>query len=259
MPRPVSQADLISRLHDYPKDNYLFIGSVIKGVAVGFAGLVLLQIVSSPLSEWIKLGPWIASVVVILVSYMTWGRGVILTNARANVWDTVFPLSMGIVEIFLFAMLLDNKDHPDVQSQLVIDWLAVVGIHTLLAVGLVLNRLRLTDVDKDFTSNLKSLATQYRHWMWGDVIGASVVALVAVCSCLYEHWRIYKQCPSSFWVLQGISTLPKSFWKVHSLTALGFAGVLWGVVLKANKERNAIDKYVTEKGLASDTVENQQV
>src|SRR5882672_1420407 len=110
MPLPIKKHDVAERLRNYTLNNYLYLGSIVKGIALYFATLALMQIFTE--ADWKRAPLWVAPFAAILVSYMTWGRGVLVTNSRSNIADAVFPLLMGIVEFFLFGVLLSNKDHP---------------------------------------------------------------------------------------------------------------------------------------------------
>src|SRR4051794_23916984 len=109
MPEPVTRDVVAERLMDYSHDSYKYTGSIMQGVALGVATLAILSLSANfPQNwhRWILLG---TSVIALLVSYMTWGRGVLLTNSRSNVLDAVFPLGMGICEFLLFGVLTDDK------------------------------------------------------------------------------------------------------------------------------------------------------
>src|SRR5947199_10115571 len=101
MPRLITRKDVVERLHNFPLESYALISNVAKGIALGVGSLVLLQVLFQLRSEWIRFSPWLASMTAVLVSYMKWSRGSLLTNARANVGDMVFPVLMGVLE-FLF-------------------------------------------------------------------------------------------------------------------------------------------------------------
>jgi hypothetical protein len=122
------------------------------------------------------------------------GEGVLLTNSKADIWDSVLPTLMGITEFCLFAILAprifgvlkpqENNDKQKVQSESEIEpwhyWFFVLALHADLAVLLVLNRIYLTDKVNDFAPELQDLASQYIGWMKMDVIGAggSCVAFI---------------------------------------------------------------------------------
>ncbi len=100
------------RLLDFPRDNYLYIGNIVRGVALYWGSVVLLEILGRFDEEWPRLVPWVASLMAVLLTYTTWGRGVILTNSRADLWDTAFPLLLGIDEFCLFGVLSSQVGAP---------------------------------------------------------------------------------------------------------------------------------------------------
>lgn len=97
--------DIANRLTNFPHDRYLYIGGFMRSVAWAAGTIVLLRILRSDKKYWPRLLPWVGSFLATMVTLMTWGRGILLTNSSANVWDSVFPTLMGIVEFCLFAVL----------------------------------------------------------------------------------------------------------------------------------------------------------
>src|SRR6266850_4970419 len=98
-------ADLAHRLNSFPYDRYLYIGSFMRSVAWAAGTIVLLAILRNRTIYLPRLLPWIVSFLATMVTLMTWGRGVLFTNSRANLWDSILPTLMGILEFCLFAVL----------------------------------------------------------------------------------------------------------------------------------------------------------
>src|SRR5258708_17758759 len=90
--------------------------------------------------EWYKIFPWVASLIAALVKYMTWSRGILVTNSRGTKWDAILPLLMGIAEFALFAILLTPVT-PASHQYVWLNWLFILSLHGALGVALVLNRL----------------------------------------------------------------------------------------------------------------------
>lgn len=168
MPLPLDKDTVLNRLRDYPHDNYLYLGGIAKGVAMAVAALVLLQIFADLSDRWYKLFPWIGALAASLVSYSKWGRGVLLTNSRANTRDNILPLLLGIMEFFLFAMLIEDKTHPLFWRH----WPLALAAHSLLAVFLVANRYISMNTTQDFDPDLQPIATELKKWMRGDMGGS---------------------------------------------------------------------------------------
>ncbi|HEV2964436.1 MAG TPA: hypothetical protein VG649_21590 [Candidatus Angelobacter sp.] len=175
MPRALTNDEINRRLHDYARDNYLFLGNVTKGVALAIATSILLQILSDFQSEWIRITPWLTSFVGILITYMTWGIGSLLSNSRANIRDSLLPLLMGMAEFLLFGILLkyDKNDHP----LLWLNWFGCLGLHAFIGVMIIHNRIKVTDFANDFEDS--ALSNIYESWLRRNRIGASCVSIAA--------------------------------------------------------------------------------
>jgi hypothetical protein len=106
-----------SRLSNFPLDRYLYIGGFMRGVAWAAGTVVLLRILRNPSNYLPRLLPWIVSFLATMVTLMTWGRGVLFTNSRADVRDSVIPTLMGITEFCLFAILLPRQDTATYESE----------------------------------------------------------------------------------------------------------------------------------------------
>src|SRR6266487_3856601 len=86
------------RLSQFPHDQYLYIGGFMRSVALAAGTLVLMEILLQFRRYGVRLLPWTVAFGAILVTLTTWGRGVLLTNSRANVFDAILPILMGITE-----------------------------------------------------------------------------------------------------------------------------------------------------------------
>jgi hypothetical protein len=186
--------DIAIRLKNFPHDQYLYVGGFMRSIALFAGTVVLLEIlVSWRRYRWLLL-PWLATFLACLITMTTWGRGVLLANSPANLWDTVLPMLMGIVEVCMFAILsprvlLQHKPVDDSIGALPAQsfthwayWFLFSTAHSLLAVFLVLNRISLTHPTSDFGVDLQPLAEQYMGWMWNDVRGASFGTVLSLVS-----------------------------------------------------------------------------
>jgi len=68
MPLPITSEVVAERLRSYPHDNYLYLGSIIKGVALSFAAGALLKMLPDCALWWPRLLIWITSLAAILVT-----------------------------------------------------------------------------------------------------------------------------------------------------------------------------------------------
>lgn len=231
MPVQLEREDVIERLQRYPAENYLYIGSIIKGVALTFAMLVAVNILAAPRTFWPLLAPLIASLCAIVVSYMTWGRGVLLTNARSNLNDHIAPLTMGLLESALFGVLLPNQYNEYLWQY----WFLVLGCHSLFAVILVRNRIKNVFVVEDFERSLRPLVHEYLSWLRKDQAGAFAIFVVSVGVWLIEACSIWKHPPT------------KRTEVIHSLLAGIVIIPLIMAIRDADRQRHRIDKLVSQE------------
>jgi hypothetical protein len=194
MSAPITVSRIVERLFSFPHDRYLYIGGFMRSVVWAAATIVLLEILVNYNKQKLRLLPWIVSLMATMVTLMTWGRGVLLTNSKADVWDSVLPTLMGITEFCLFAVLaprlfgvvspqVNNEQKARSDSQIEpwhYRWFFVLAIHAGLAFFLVLNRRCLTDQVNDFTPELQDLASKYMGWLKGDLIGAGISCLAFI-------------------------------------------------------------------------------
>jgi hypothetical protein len=229
MPLPIKKQHIIDRVRDYPHDHYLFMGSILKGVALSVATIALLQIVQNFRSNWTRLFPWAASIAAILVSYITWGRGILVANARGNVGDSIFPLLMGVVEFLLFAVLLNDPNHPIFW----LNWFAILAVHALMAVGLVINRIHNSQPVGDFERDVQDLGEKMDKWLHEDRLGASLVGLGAVIAWCGVRWLAlpFLGVAWATWIQAGLCVVA--------------LGVLLKVIIVADQQRQEIDHFVS--------------
>ena len=216
------------RLRDYVASHYLMLISVIKGVVLGFAALALLAAFGDRQTVVPRLAFWAASIAAALVSYVTWARGVVLTNEKYSVFDAVWPLLMGIAEILLFAILLPDDKRPWFWW----NWYLVLAAHSFCAFLLTGNRIKQTDVPNDFDPKLKDLGDLYKQWVQSD---HRVTFWISVAATIV--WAVMR------WVV-----LPWSHWAVQlqALLGLGVFVMLWMASVEAVKQRTTIDEKTTE-------------
>ena len=229
MPDRLSTEILKSRLRDYPRDGYLFIGSIMKGTALAAGTLVLLEILADFSNMWPRLLPWLTSVVAVMVTYLTSGKGILLTNSRANLGDSLFPLLLGIDEFCLFAILLPRLDAPNLWRA----WLIVLAVHAFLGFALVYNRLRTMRKHKtELPQSLEHLSNKLYAWASGGkrdaAVGAFTATLAGSLACfVLPRWL----AGTSYDLAYNSLTLP-------------FLIILAIVAYKTDQQRQTIDEYV---------------
>jgi hypothetical protein len=107
MSSEITAHDIAVRLANFPHDRYLYVGGVMRSVAWAAGTVVLLQILRR--RYWPRLLPWLVAFLSTMITLMTWGRGILFTNSRANEWDSVTTTLMGIAEFCLFAVLMPDE------------------------------------------------------------------------------------------------------------------------------------------------------
>jgi hypothetical protein len=238
VPIPLTKDDVARRLQSLPMESYALIANVAKGIALGVGSLVLLQIFAHLTTEWMRLFPWCASLLAILISYLKWNRGTLLTNSRSNIWDSIFPLSLGVAEFILFAVLVTQGESlasdQDSKSFLWFNWTAVLAVHALLASGLVANRLRLTNVGEDFDGELSDIGLKYKSWLVKDMWQAGAAGLVALVVWIFNWAWVFPRYGGI-----GVARVQTGF---AFLCIIG----AWKPLLDANLQRNQTDKFVSD-------------
>ena len=146
-----------------------------KGVAFAAGSIVLIRIIEDWQLYWPRLFPLLSSFLLILMTHVTWSRGALLTNSRANILDSVLPMLMGVLEFLLFAILLPSVREPDLWRW----WFFIVAVHSLIAVFIITNRISLTVISEDFEIELDEMANALVKWMNGAQKGAIAVTFLA--------------------------------------------------------------------------------
>lgn len=222
MPKPLQNDEIQRRLHDFARSNYLFLGSVTKGVVLSIATLVLLQIVGDFRSEWMRLSPWVASFTGIVVSYVTWDVGTVLSNSRTNTLDAVLPLLMGVSEFLLFGVLWKVD-----KSTLWLNWLFFSSTHSFLGALIVWNRIRITDLDSDFEDS--DVSKVYDVWLQECRKAAARGAVFAFVA----------------WLFQKLMLPPGAEKKFQSLLAILITAVLIRIILNTTTLKRRVDELAT--------------
>lgn len=223
MPLPITADDIAARLRDFPRDNYLFVGSVFKGVALYVSSVALLHICDDFTSRWTLLGPWFASLMATLITYTTWGRGILITNARCNIGDSIFPSLMGILEAMLFGVLLPEYDscrHC---------WFLFFFLHAGVAVFLIINRLRNSVLAEDFDDNTRPVGALMEKWLRRDRLGAGAFAVAALL----------------IWIVLFFVAPKDRAPQIQMWSALAIGIGLIKPVMDAARERREIDKAIS--------------
>jgi len=219
MSSQLSVEQLASRLNNFPYDRYLYIGSFMRSVAWAAGTIVLLTIFRNWKTHLPRLLPWGVTFLATMVTLMTWGRGVLFTNSRASVWDSVLPTAMGVVEFCLFAILVPQVFGVDSATfdlttrvgrflgrfEIWHFWFFFLAAHTALAVALVHNRIINTQIPQDYEPRLVPLANEYMQWMQHDRAGAWFATKASLISAVFmilfihtfratERWWIHLIC-----------------------------------------------------------------
>jgi len=231
---PLDRTTVTDRIQGYSyNNNYLYLGGIMKSVALAAGALVLLGLVADFSDNWPRLLPWLGSLLLVLLTHITWGRGALLTNSRSNVFDSAFPLLMGIAEFLLFAILVP----PNLLPQETITeawrwWFFVVAGHAGLAIMLISNRIKQTFPRDDFDSDLWDLADQSLRWTRKDRWGATLATIVAVTFGILSIFVLPGQPPDLQFRMW--------FWIMTSLMMVFFCIPIY----QADKQRNQIASLV---------------
>lgn len=194
-----------------------------------------------------------------MVTLMTWGRGVLFTNSRASVWDSLIPTFMGIVEFLLFAILVPevfggpshNAGGLWQRFEPWHFWFFLLAVHTALAVVLVHNRILNTDIPNDYEPRLLPLANQYMKWMEFDRAGAwtATIASLILGVLMVAVIQIYKSS-GKWWVrlIFGAAFIALFYMPAKNLIE---------VIRYADAQRQEADREVSEMVNASASPANQ--
>ncbi|MCB0653943.1 MAG: hypothetical protein KDC85_21880 [Saprospiraceae bacterium] len=226
MSEQITYQEVVSRLRNYHRDGYIYIGSVMKGATLATGTLILLEIFTGMPNMWLYILFWLASLAAAMTTYFTWSRGITLTNSRGNVWDSVFPLLLGITEVLLFGLLYIKKT-TDNQPIGLFWWFICLAIYFALAVGITYNRYGVTNVTLDFSPELQNLGKEYQGWIKEDQIGSLIGMIFAVVAAIIS-WFFQKN-----YCLQAIF--------VGSFILLFFY-----VINKSNNQRKRINQVIFE-------------
>lgn len=210
--------DISSRVKNFHRDGYLYIGSILKGVTYAASTIVLLEILSNFPENWFKIPLWSASMCLAIVSYATWGRGALLANQHGNICDSILPLILGILEFILFGILSENEAVKDTSSSSPLDWrlwFVFVTLYHLVAVGITFNRLKNVKVSRDFAPELKALGEESVDWIKGDRLGATggmltSLFLVFLVFVVFKNWGNWNSLFSLSYVIIAIIVIRKT-------------------------------------------------
>lgn len=261
---------LASRLNNFPYDRYLYIGGFMRSVAWAAGTIVLLQLIRQPEKYLPRLLPWLVSFLATMVTLMTWGRGVLFTNSRASLGDSIIPTLMGILEFCLFAVLApdgtfgiigSNKhEKPKWREKLPhfhawYLWFFLLAIHTGLAVLLVRNRIANTKIYEDYDPKLCSIAKQYMQWMVADRDGAgeaTIASLVLgiVMIGIIKWWLALTEKRRKSGIHTKARKRINALLVVLSLLYVGLFAMpvykLYGVITVAEQQRQIADDEITK-------------
>lgn len=222
--------DISSRLKNYHRDGYLYIGSILKGVTYAASTFVLLQIISDLPVNGYKFPLWLASMFLAIVSYATWGRGALLANEYGNIWDSVLPLFLGILEFMLFGILSETQVPEDLNSSYPLSWrfwFPLVIVYHIVAACITSNRLKNTQLARDFAPELRTLGEKNVIWIKRDFRGAIVCGIVGLGLTILVY-MLKEKCNWCSWL---------------SLIFCITSGV---VIFNAEKQRKYISIYLSD-------------
>ena len=231
MPISLKPIDIQTRIKNYPGDNYLFIGGLFKSMALGAACYSGINIMINIHLYWPSIYPWFASFAAMMVSYVTWGRGILLTNSRSNLLDSILPFLMGWIEVGLFIVLYheDNQVYTEMHQF----WMLLFALHSLIAFILVTNRICNTKINDDFHPSLIELASKYVGWMKSDCKGTLCSFLFAFLLWIFIYYDIwpFENCNDDF---------------IQSAFAIISVIILSIVIIIAEAQRKQIIKAIDE-------------
>jgi hypothetical protein len=125
----ISKANLSSRLQDYPRGNYSTVFSVMKGVTLANAALVISPIVGTRSVTSILL--WLASfLAVVLTNQAVMFGTVIIAWNRLKLREIVFSFILGILEFWLFGLSVAKTLGP---------WLLCFAAFSMIGGALAMN------------------------------------------------------------------------------------------------------------------------
>jgi hypothetical protein len=240
MPLPLTIPEVADRLRDYSRENYLLLANVIKGLVLGSATITAIGIASDVPDNWPKLSAFACSGAAMLVSYVTWTRGVLLTNSRSNTHDAVLPLVMGGIEMSLFAILNTKTGWHF--------WFFALAMHSFLAVLLVRNRINNT-LKEDFDSKLSELRIREKYigWMKQDVAGATAGTVASVLFGAITYLLFWKSGQRVWNIYVGTNW---GDWTFLILPLLPFFMILKATRM-ATRQLRELDENISKAALAS--------
>jgi hypothetical protein len=170
--------DVRARLNDHIYVSYLNYSFFIKGAVVAAAALGLIFILGTTRLEfkWVRLVLWIASLGFSLVTVATWNRGSAFTGSRANYFDLILPVLMGVAEVSMYVLIAPTL--PDAPNDLWVYWYAALSAHCFLAVALIWNRQTLTHAS-DYSHELQGILAEFETWIATDKRGAFILGLAS--------------------------------------------------------------------------------
>jgi hypothetical protein len=202
--RPLTSADLEERHHSFTRERYQFVGGLNKSIALGVGTVTGLVILLHLESFWPRGVLWVASLLALVVTHLKWEQGSVLTNARGNATDLILPIALGILEVGLFLVLIPEilpRAETASAQEAWRHWFLVLAGHGLLGWGIVRNRLRNVDVERDFSSQLKLVGQEHVRSLRRDAWVTLGVAFAGAAS-----WGILRLFPAD-WLLAAMGWL----------------------------------------------------
>lgn len=226
MARQLTREDVATRLKNYQRDGYLYIGGFMKSVTFAAGTIVLIEILSHETEIWLRLPLWIVSLMATLLSYLTWGRGTLLINSRGNLQDAVLPLFMGITEFLLFALLSFGSIANETAWRW---WFAALAADFFIGALITWNREKITHLTEDFAPDIRNLGKEMAQWVQNDRRGAvKGLILAGPVACIAPF-------------------VPDPWQWVYPASSVFFAIFFGRAIKAANRQRERIEEIIFEK------------
>jgi hypothetical protein len=236
----VDKQELRTRAKTYSKENYMFIYSVMKGLAVGSAAFTLNTIIQGLANGHerflFRLPFWVTSFAAMIMTYYAATIGALIWGFLPTLKDIILPFILGAVEFLLFSIL--GGVSPD--DALWHHWYLVFAIFAFVC-HLILRNLYSKLKESRYSDDLPKVIEDYMKLMKGDLRDSKTSAILSVII-----WAIL-----IFWLIPNYSSWRKWHWLI-SLAPLGM--MIFAIhkqerarLLIANRLEDASDQTVVYK------------
>jgi hypothetical protein len=224
----IGPSHLRDRVRSHLPGTYLLIVSIVKGVAIGNAGVALGHYLTGPPSIEVVVtgaGMITVSLMAITVTYNATVSGSLLASWRPSWVDTLMPMLIGLLEFLMFTVAQSGTS-----SRVVAKWSGILVVWGLMAAFVIWHIRRRLPVSSDKVSQgmehddgVQDLYIWYRSALGGDLAGASTFSVLA---------------GALFVVASGLGESP--WWIRATLTGILLAFLAWANVVH---ERNRSEMY----------------